>query len=78
MGAPFVSLAAAAVVVVAAVVGVHAAVTAVAEEEDQDDDPPQIVAAEAVADAVMIAAHNITSERKIFELRRSFHVIPEW
>ena len=75
-GAPFDSLAAAAVVVVvAAVTRSHAAVAAVAQQEHQDDDPPQIVAAEAVADTI-VAAHNTTSEFGIFELRRSFHVIP--
>ena len=67
-------LAAAAVIVVVAAVPAPVA-AAVAEQQDQNDDPPPVVV-QAAAQTVIITAHRNTSEAGLFELHRSFHVIP--
>ena len=67
-------LAAAAVIVVVAAVPAPVA-AAVAEQENQNDDPPPVVV-QAAAQTVIITAHRNTSEAGLFELHRSFHVIP--
>ena len=73
-GAPRLCLAAAAVIVVVAAVPAPVA-AAVAEQENQNDDPPPVVV-QAAAQTVIITAHRNTSEAGLFELHRSFHVIP--
>ena len=74
MGRPFCLLAAAAAIVIVVVAAVIAAIAAVAEQQDQNDDPPPVIAAETIADAIIVA-HRITSG-KGFELCCSFHGIP--
>ena len=74
-GAPRLCLAAAAVIVVVAAAAPVPVVAAVAEQQDQDDDPPPVVV-QAAAQTVIITAHRNTSEAGLFELHRSFHVIP--